>query len=217
MMSLFPNAEYWDGYGMTEAGLLTRCPPSDAARKKTCVGIPYHNSRIRVVRENETDAVPGEIGEVVVQGPQVFKGYYNDTEATAKAIRGEWFYTGDLGTQDDEGYLYLVDRKKDMIISGGENVYSAEVETALFDHPKVLEAAVIGLSDAKWGERVTAVVVLKNDEAVSQEEIIDFCRSKLAHYKCPKQVIFARRNLPRTAAGKVLKRDLRETFQEREA
>ena len=148
-----------------------------------------------------------------MQGPQVIREYYKDPERTAEQTTGGWFHTGDLGKLDNEGYLYLVDRKKDMIITGAENVYSAEVESVLFSHPKVLEAAAIGLSDEKWGERVTAVVVLKEGQEMKEQGLIDFCRDRLAHYKSPKQVIFLNEPLPRTSSGKVLKRELREKFR----
>lgn len=214
ILEYFPNASYIDAYGMTEAGLISVLPPQDALRKEMCVGFPIHNVRMRLVDDQDIDVPVGEVGEVILQGPQIFSEYYNDREKTLNETKGGWFHTGDLGRLDKENYLYLVDRKKDMIISGGENVYSAEVESVMFDHPKVLEAATIGLPDDKWGERVTAIVVLKEGQEMNEQELIDFCRDRLAHYKCPKQVIFLNEPLPRTSYGKVLKRELRSKYRE---
>jgi acyl-CoA synthetase (AMP-forming)/AMP-acid ligase II len=212
ILKYFPNAGYYEGYGMTETGTITQLNPEDSLRKEMCAGIPYHNVRMRLVDDDDNDVPVGEIGEVVVQGPQVILEYYKDPERTAEETTGGWFHTGDLGKLDNEGFLYLVDRKKDMIITGAENVYSAEVESALFAHPKVLEAAAIGLPDEKWGERVAAVIVLKKGQKMKEQELIDFCRDQLAHYKSPKQVIFLNDPLPRTSSGKVLKRELRAKF-----
>ena len=207
-----PHVKFFEGYGMTETGELTELPPKDAMRKDMCVGIPAFHVRIRLVDDEGKDVPRGEIGEVVAQGPCIIREYYKEPEKTKETIRDGWFHTGDLGRFDEEGYLYLVDRKKDMVLTGGENVYSAEVENVIFKHPKVLEASIIGLPDEKWGEVVTAVVVLKPEEKMTEEELIDLCRKDLAGYKCPKVVKFLDTPLPRNTFGKVLKRELREKF-----
>jgi len=150
----------------------------------------------------------GAIGEAVYRGPSLFKGYYKNPEANKEAFAGGWFHSGDLVRRDEEGFIYVVDRKKDMIISGGENIYSAEVEAVLYSHPGIQEAAVIGIPDPKWGEAVKAFVVLRPGKEATAEEIIDFCGENLARFKRPKTVEFIPA-LPRSAAGKVLKNELR--------
>jgi acyl-CoA synthetase (AMP-forming)/AMP-acid ligase II len=153
----------------------------------------------------------GERGEVVVRGPNVMKGYWNRPEATAEAIRNGWFHTGDIATRDADGFYYIVDRKKDMIISGGENVYPAEVEDCLYGHPDVAEAGVIGMPDERWGEAVLAIVVLKPGAEAVEQDLLDFTQGRLARYKQPRRVVFTDA-LPRNPAGKVLKFQLRERF-----
>lgn len=207
-----PNINLVDTYGLSEAGCVAALYTDDQKRKGPSVGKAHLNNRLRVVNEQGGDVPRGEIGEVVVRGPIVFKEYYKDPEATKAAIREGWLHTGDMGKLDEEGYLYLVDRKKDMILTGGENVYSAEVENVLIRHPAILECAVIGLPHEKWGEAVTAVVSLKEGSIVDEKTIIDHCRSFIAGYKCPKSVIFLE-NLPRSSVGKVLKRELRKRFK----
>ncbi len=155
----------------------------------------------------------GERGEVVLRGPKVFPGYWRDPEATAKAFRGGWFHTGDIGVKDDDGYLYIVDRLKDMIVSGGENIASSEVERVLYEHPAVLETAVIGRPDERWGEVPVAVVVLKPGASATADELIEHCRGQLAKFKVPKAVTFIDA-LPRNPSGKVLKRELRTLMSE---
>jgi len=152
---------------------------------------------------------PGELGEIVARGPQLMRGYWKQPEDTAEALRGGWMHTGDAGQLDDEGYLYVRDRVKDMIVSGGENVYPREVEDVLFHHPAVADAAVIGVPDERWGETVRAVVVLRPGAQVSAESLMDFCRGRIADYKRPREVAFLDA-LPRNPSGKVLKRELRE-------
>jgi len=159
----------------------------------------------------------GAIGEVVVRGPQVMTNYYKDDEITAKAMTNGWFHTGDLGLIDDEGHLYIKDRKKDMIKTGGENVFSAEVERIILENPKVKEVAVIGLPDEKWGERVVAVVLLHEEGSLSEPELSDFCRTRLTHFKSPRQFLFVTEPLPKTSVGKLLKRELRDRYFQIEA
>ena len=169
-------------------------------------------TEVRVVDDRMEDVKPGEIGEVVVKGPNVMKGYWNRPDATDEAItQGGWFHSGDLGVLDEEGYLFLKDRVKDMIISGGENIYPAEVESAICDHPDVAEAAVIGIPDDKWGEAVKAVVVMKPGKQATATDIINFTRERIAGFKTPKSVDFLEA-LPRNPSGKILRRNLREPY-----
>jgi long-chain acyl-CoA synthetase len=169
--------------------------------------------QVRVVDLDGRTVRPGEIGEVVVRGPQVMRGYWNKPEQTAKALRNGEYWSGDLGYMDDEGYLFLVDRAKDMIITGGENVYSTEVEDVLYRHPAVLEVAVFGVPDEKWGEAVHAVVVPRpGHEDVDPAALVEFCRERIAHYKTPRGIDIRREPLPKSGPGKVLKRELRAPF-----
>ncbi len=204
---------FLQGYGLTEtAPGGTLIPPDDWRRKAGSVGKAMPHVELRVVDEADVPVAPGVVGEVHFRGPNLFAGYWNRPEATAEAFTaGGWFRSGDLGRVDDEGFLTLVDRKKDLIISGGENVYSAEVEDALFAHPAVAEAAVIGVPDQRWGEAVRAVVVLRPDHAATAEELVEHCRARLARYKAPRSVVFVDA-LPRNAAGKVLKPELRRAY-----
>ena len=204
---------FLQGYGLTEtAPGGTLMPIADWRRKAGTAGKPAVHVELRVRRDDEEPCGPDEIGEVQFSGPNVFAGYWRRPDATAEAFTADgWFKTGDLGRLDEEGFLTLVDRKKDMVITGGENVYSAEVEDVLFAHPAVAEAAVIGVPDPKWGESVFAVVVLRPGMEATPDELISHSRSQLAKYKTPKGVAFVE-SLPRNAAGKVLKRELREQF-----
>jgi acyl-CoA synthetase (AMP-forming)/AMP-acid ligase II len=204
---------FLQGYGLTEtAPGGTLMPVADWRRKAGTAGKPAMHVELRVVDDDARPCAPDEIGEVQFKGPNVFAGYWGRPDATAEAFTADgWFRTGDLGRLDDEGFLTLVDRKKDMVITGGENVYSAEVEDVLFAHPAVAEAAVIGVADPKWGESVFAVVVLRAGASATADELITYARSQLAKYKTPTGVAFVQA-LPRNAAGKVLKRELRDRF-----
>ena len=204
---------FLQGYGLTEtAPGGTLMPIADARRKMSTAGKPAMHVELRVAADDGRTCAPEEIGEVQFKGPNVFAGYWGRPDATAEAFTADgWFRSGDLGRLDDEGFLTLVDRKKDMVITGGENVYSAEVEDVLFAHPSVAEAAIIGIPDERWGESVFAVVVLRSGAIASAEDLITYSRSQLAKYKAPKSVVFVEA-LPRNAAGKVLKRELRERF-----
>jgi fatty-acyl-CoA synthase len=173
---------------------------------------------LRVVDANDQD-VPRDgrsIGEIITRSDGVMKGYWRQAEASAEALRGGWFHTGDMAVWDGQGYILIVDRKKDVIITGGENVSSLEVEKVLLSHPAVLEVAVIPVSDEKWGEVPKALVVLKPSAQAGEIELIEHCRSCLAHYKCPRSVEFLE-SLPKTGTGKVLKRDLRKKYRQDEA
>ena len=196
-------------YGCTEGG-VTVLTPKKGLEKQGSVGVPQWGQENRVVDEKGNDVTLGEVGEILVRGPAVMKEYWNNPEATKEAIRDGWFHTGDLGRLDDDGYLYIVDRKTDMIKSGGEKIYPIEIENVLSAHPEIAEVAVIGEPDDVWGERVCAVILPKAGETLTPEEIVDFCQGKLARYKIPKRVVLREQPLPRNAAGKVLKRALRE-------
>jgi acyl-CoA synthetase (AMP-forming)/AMP-acid ligase II len=166
-----------------------------------------------VVEEQGNDVKPNVVGEFIIKSPMVMKEYYKKPEETKSTIKNGWLYTGDLATIDEEGYITLVDRKKDMIITGGENVYSVEVEGVLFEHPGVLDAAIIGLPDDTWGEAVCAIIVPKEGAVIDEEELRSFCRQKLAGYKVPRR-IFIEEQLPRNASGKILKYQLRQKLNQ---
>ena len=209
------DCEFWQLYGMTEnIGMATYLPPQDhtAGRNKllSC-GLPYPGSQLRIIDSNNNDVAIGEVGEIISQSEWTLPEYWNRPEATEKTIIDGWLHTGDAGYFDDEGYVYIHDRMKDMIVSGGENVYPAEVENALFAHPAIAEAAVFGVPDDKWGETVKAVVVLKPEQKARAEDIINFTREKIAGFKTPKSVDFIAA-LPRNTAGKVLRRELRAPY-----
>lgn len=199
-------------YGLTEcAGGAAVLGADRALEKVGSTGLPLFHTDIRVVGEAGRDVEPGAAGEVLVRGRHVMREYWNDPQATAETIRDGWLYTGDLGTLDKEGYLTIVERKKDMIISGGENIYPAEVEAVLVTLPQVAEAAVIGIPDEDWGEAVCAVARLKEGHVLTLDDVAAHCAGKLGRYKIPKKLVISEEPLPRTPTGKVLKRALRET------
>ena len=208
----FPNVKLFDVFGQTEMSPATTIlKPSGAGSKTASVGKPVVNVEVRVVDDMERDVPLGQAGEIIYRGPTVMKEYYRKPEETAETLRDGWFHSGDVVRQDEEGFVYIVDRKKDMIISGGENIYPAEIEDVLYRHPKILEAAVIGVFDETWGESVMAVVVPMQGEELTKEEVTDWCVKHLASYKKPRRVDFIDA-LPRNAAMKVLKYELRETY-----
>jgi acyl-CoA synthetase (AMP-forming)/AMP-acid ligase II len=206
----FPNTWFADAYGLTETvsgdTFLSR---DKMVEKIGSVGKPVLQLRLRTVDEQGKDVPPGELGEIVLRGPKVFKGYWKNPEATAEAMKNGWFHTGDIGRLDEEGYLYIEDRKKDIIISGGENIASLEVERVIYQLPQVLETAVVGIPHPKWQEVPKAYVVVKKGQNLTADEIIAHCSKKLAKFKVPKEVAFID-SLPRNPSGKVLKRELRE-------
>ncbi|WP_031468465.1 acyl-CoA synthetase [Sciscionella sediminilitoris] len=205
----FPSAWFSDAYGLTEtASGDTFNDAEHMLAKAGSVGKPVVHLRVRIVDGNGAEVPQGRLGEITLSGPKVFGGYWRDAEATAKAIRDGWFHTGDVGRVDEDGYLYVEDRKKDMIVSGGENIATPEVERVLYEHPDVLEAAVIGVAHERWGEVPKAFVVLRQGAALEAAELIAFCRERLAKFKAPAEIQFLD-ELPRTPSGKVLKRDLR--------
>jgi fatty-acyl-CoA synthase len=210
-MKQFPGIiGVYNVFGMTETtGGMVTLHPKDAFKKMGSVGQRMINSESRIVDYDDNDVSVGEVGEIIYRGPTVLKEYYKNPEGTAEAMKGGWFHSGDLVREDEDGYIYVVDRIKDMIISGGENIYPAELEEVLFANPKILEVAVIGVPDPRWGENVKAVVVPAKGESLTQEEVIDYCKKHLASYKKPKTVEFVE-VLPRNAAGKVLKFELRK-------
>jgi len=219
-MKIF-NCKFVQSHGFTEYTCCTTSlepedhvleGPAEKVKRIASCGKEMINVEARVVNEKSEDVKPGEVGELVARGEKVMQGYWKNPEATAEAIdKDGWLHSGDMATLDQEGYVYIVDRKKDMIISGGINIYPKEIEEILFTHPAVLEAAVIGIPDDRWGESVMAVVALKEAMKATEEEIINHCKEHLASYKKPKSVYFVER-LPRNPGGKVLKRELREPY-----
>jgi len=199
------------GYGLTEGGGFNMYLPPERVATKSGGYIPLLWNDVRAVNGEGQTVQVGEIGEIIIRGPVLMREYWNHPEATAETVKDEWLYTGDLARVDEEGYFYIVDRAKDMIVSGGLNTYPAEVENVIYSFPKVSQAAVIGLPDKVWGEMVAAVVVPKPGETIGEGELIEFCRENLADYKCPKTVILSEA-LPLNAAGKVLKRQLRQEY-----
>ncbi len=205
------------GYGLTEVGVnCFSLAPEDALRKAGSVGRPVFHSYARVANDEDFDVAPGEVGELALAGPHVCSGYWQRPEATEEAYRGGWWHTGDLVRCDNEGYYYIVGRKKDMFISGGENVYPAEVEGVLATHPGIAEVAVLGQPDPKWGEVGLVVVVPRTPDSLSVKDILAFCSDKLARYKIPRRVVFTD-VLPHNAMSKVVKSELRERFIDKPA
>jgi len=214
-IAIFPCG-FQQVYGLTETtGAITLLPPKDHdpndANKLLSCGYAQEGVELRIVGDDGKDMAPGKVGEIAVRSLQVMGGYWKLPEATARAVQGDWFFTGDAGYLDEAGYLYIYDRVKDMIVSGGENIYPAEVESALFGHPAVADVAVIGVPDERWGEAVKAVVVKKSDADVSPGELIGWARARIAGYKLPKSVDFIDA-LPRNPTGKILKRELRKAY-----
>ena len=209
-----PNIQWRNYWGQTESSPVgTTSSPESFDQKRNSIGIPDTGAAVKVFDDNDKEVPVGQIGELVIRTAAVMKGYWKKDELTAKTLANGWLHTGDLGYMDEEGWLYFVDRKKDMIKTGGENVSSQEVEGALLRHPKLAAVAVIGLPDPYWMELVTAVVVPKPGMEVTPEEIIAFSKEAMAGYKVPKKV-FVRPALPMTASGKILKRELRREYAE---
>jgi long-chain acyl-CoA synthetase len=218
-MERMPGVRFYQGYGMTEASpLLTVLEPDDhvlegpEAGRLSSVGRTVYHAEIRIVDTEDREVPPGTVGELVARGPNIMKGYWNLPELTAEALRGGWYHTGDAGYEDEDGYIFLVDRIKDMIVTGGENVYSVEVENAIYRHLAVKDCAVFGVPDKEWGEAVHAVVTLKPDASTSEAELIAHCRALIAGYKCPKSVEIRDEPMPLSGANKILKSELRAPY-----
>lgn len=218
-MELLPNCKFSQGYGMTEtAPLITFLEPKYhtmegpyAGRLKSA-GRAGVATEIKIADENDNEVARGEVGEILARGANVMKGYWKMEELTKETLRGGWMHTGDMAYMDDEGFIYIVDRSKDMIISGGENVYSTETENAIYQHPAVMECAVIGIPHKDWGEMVHAVVVLHEGKKLTEDELKKHCAELIAGYKCPRSISFQQEPLPVSGAGKILKTELRKPF-----
>jgi long-chain acyl-CoA synthetase len=199
-----------EGYGLSESTCRSTFNPPDERRRAGSCGLPIGNE-MKVFDEEDREVADGVAGEIVMRGENVFKGYFKNDEATARAFRGGWFHTGDVGHRDAEGFFYIVDRKSDMIIRGGENIYPREIDELLYAHPAVAAAATVGVPDELYGEEVAAFVVLKEGARASEGELIEHCRARLADYKCPKTIRFVA-DVPKGPTGKVLKRELARRF-----
>jgi long-chain acyl-CoA synthetase len=201
------SCEVLEGYGLSETSPVVTTNHAGRERRAGSVGTPIDGVEVRVVDDAGRPLPVGEVGEIVVRGHNVMKGYWKRPEATAEAIRDGWFHTGDLGRTDQDGYFYIVDRKKDMIIRGGYNVYPREVEEVLYEHPQIREAAVIGMPDERWGEEIGAAVVLHEGERLEAQEVSDYVKERIAAYKYPRIVWFVD-ELPKGPTGKILKREI---------
>jgi acyl-CoA synthetase (AMP-forming)/AMP-acid ligase II len=212
IMEFFPGVELYEGYGSTEAGIVTILKPRDQLKKLGSIGFEsLGTSFVKILDPDGNELGPGEIGELYSRGPMLFDEYYKLPEKTARSFLGEWFSASDMGKRDEDGFYYIVDRKDNMIITGGEHIYPSEMEKIIGAHPGVFDVAVIGLPDDKWGEAVTAVVVPQGP--IDEATIIEYCRGKMASFKRPKKVIFIEKDeMPRTGSGKILHRVLRERF-----
>ena len=200
--------EIVEGWGLTEAGANNCTNPFDGKKKTGSIGVPMQGTQMKVVDDDNQEVAAGTVGEIIISGPMLMKGYWNRPEETAEVLKGGWLYTGDVGYRDEDGYFFITERKKDLIIKGGENIAPREVEEVIFSHPKVSEAAVVGVKDEIYGEEIKACVVLNPGETLSAEEIIAHCEKKLKRFKSPKHVVFLEA-LPKNLVGKVLKKELR--------
>jgi fatty-acyl-CoA synthase len=210
---LSKGAHFLQAYGMTEsAGGLTLLPPDHALTKLGSSGRPLFHLHLKIIGNDGSELGPGEIGEIIVKGPSVTKGYWNMPQETAKSIKDGWLHTGDMGFLDKDGFIFITDRKKDMYISGGENVYPAEVESIIMQFHKVKEAAAIGIPDKKWGETGMAIIVPQDGSDLTEGEVLAYCRKNMAGYKRPQKIVFSEIPLPRTTTGKLMKKDLRRIY-----
>ena len=207
----FKRITLLEGYGLTEASPVVSLNPLRGRQKPGSIGLPLPGVETKVIREDESEAETDEVGELIVKGPNVMRGYYNRSEETKQSIKGGWLFTGDMAKIDNEGYIYIAGRKKEMILVRGMNVYPSEIEQALSAHPKIKEVAVVGKKDKRKGEVPLAFVVLTPGAQADENELIDYCKDKLANYKIPRLIEF-RPDLPKTPTGKVLKRKLIETI-----
>jgi long-chain acyl-CoA synthetase len=205
------SVKIYEGDGPTECSPVTSVNPIGGKRKIASIGLPIPDVEMKIVDENDKDLPPEEVGEIVVRGPNVMKGYLNQPEATQEALRNGWFHTGDIGKMDEDGYFYILDRKKDMLIVGGLNVYAQEVEKILLAHPDVAESAVLGKPDKVRGEVPIAFVVPMENKQINPDALKKFCREHLASYKVPRQIEM-RESFPKTATSKVMKWKLKENL-----
>jgi acyl-CoA synthetase (AMP-forming)/AMP-acid ligase II len=219
LLEKLPSVRFTQSYGMTELSPSAAYLPPEyhvldgpLAGKLTSVGIPVHSAEIRIADDHDRPLPRGQIGEIQVAGPMVMQGYWKQLELTEETLAGGWMHTGDAGYMDDDGFIFLVDRIKDMIISGGENIYSGEVENAIYEHPAVKECAVIGIPEPQWGERVHAIVVLHAGQSLDERSLIAHCRKSIAGYKCPRSVEFRTETLPLSSSNKILKSELRKAY-----
>jgi len=206
------DVELIEAYGLSESCSAVACTHSQKVRKSGSAGTAIGSTVIKIFDEADKELPPGEPGEIVIRGPTVMKGYHKRPDESQEAIRNGWLHTGDMGQMDEDGYLFITDRKKDMIIKGGENIYPSEVENIILGHDKVLETAVIGIPDQKYGEEVLAFIVTKPGEELSEDEIVEFCRQNYTKFKCPSQIRFTD-NLPKSLVGKILKKELRKQLE----
>ena len=213
LQGYFRNAQVYEYYGLTEFGITAALKTGQGVGKYRTVGMPVFGVELKLLDDKGNEVSTGEVGEIYTRGPYLFDGYYNMSEETAKCFRGDWFGSGDMGRVDEDGFLYIVDRKHDMVISGGVNIYPAEIDEALYSHPGVLEAAVVGVPDEKWGEALKGFVVIKKGFSMTEDELKQFLKGKIAGYKVPKSFAFVE-ELPKTSSGKILKRELRRPFWE---
>jgi long-chain acyl-CoA synthetase len=199
----------YEGYGLTESTVVCCTQRRSLPKVVGSVGVPLPGFTVKILDDNHAELPVGELGEICVKGPNVMPGYYRMPEATAETVRDGWLHTGDVGRQDEAGNTFVVERKKDMIIRGGFNIYPRDVEEVLFEHPGIAEAAVVGRPDPEFGEEVVAFVVARAGHDLTEDEVLHFCRERLAKYKSPKEVVFID-TLPKSGIGKVLRRELRE-------
>jgi long-chain acyl-CoA synthetase len=205
------NLTIHEAYGMTETSSLVTFNHL-YHHKVGSVGTAAGVVEVKIVDDQNNEAPPGETGEIIIRGPNIMKGYFNQVEETHKVLRSGWLHSGDIGRLDEDGYLYIVDRIKDLIISGGLNVFPTEVEEVLYTHAAVEECAVVGTPHSEYGEAVTAFVKIKQGHACSEEDLIGFCKARIASYKAPKKIMFVE-ELPKSPAGKILKREIRASFE----
>ncbi|QUW21963.1 long-chain-fatty-acid--CoA ligase [Sporosarcina sp. Marseille-Q4063] len=215
ILSFFKNSDLHEFYGSTESAVTLNIKPPDINNKERSVGRPFPLVECLILDDNKESVKPGEIGELYFKGPYLLDEYYKNPEETAASFYGDYFSVGDMAMQDEEGFYYIVDRKKDMLISGGVNIYPRDIEEVLYNHPEILDVAVIGVPDPIWGEAVMAIVVPREGATLTEEEIIQFCDGKIASYKKPKSVTFLQ-ELPRNPSGKILKNSLRDSYWEKE-
>jgi long-chain acyl-CoA synthetase len=210
------GANIGEVYGLTETTPVATVTPWGGTIKPGTVGVPVADTDIKIVdtETGQRELATGEVGEIIITGPQIMMGYYKKPEETKETLKDGWIYTGDIGFFDEDGYLSVVDRKKDMVIASGYNIYPVEIDNALFDHPKVLEACVVGVPDRYRGETLKAFIVVKEGETLTEEEVISYLKERLAPYKIPQFVEFMD-DLPKTAVGKILRRELRDMEMEK--